>query len=601
MKKLWTSPTDIYVVEILNNRELDQNYIRDLTQSMTDKGFLPEFPIDVFLSENLVNIDTDLPYVCACGTHRTLGAINAKLDRVLVHVHDGREEAFIEMMHLDNFKFDPAQHSGVGQPFTQKEKRAAVTHLLLLPKFFEQTNTALEEAWRIPNSSIRRWRNEVIELLETDSPKLRLWGVSDGRIARLKVLAETSERVDRDGKVVKIRKPIVEATNAEKSDFYDQMEEDSYEIQEKYDFDWTHLCTYMQNLWNTDDGKWYIYKEVTLRQLQNVHHLILSEDPEFIKAVQKIARGDRNIRVQREKLREACELSIEIFKKIFAPKEDKWSQAYKGLCTRFQTFVRDHDPKFSQFEIKYFDYDYKDRGNPDFCEREAGLHHAIVDALTNEADWLEGFRAKETARMQKLRENAMKRWEKQRKAARAALAAYPRKIAVDTLLSYADRHLDHGSGKLPKLIETDAPSTQKFTDTLIHEADLFKNLAYAINNDVPWVQEILEPTPLEDVLVEAEETQNASQNEDIVFSLQPDDMHSLPLNAIFEHVRNRVIYLPVEDELKVRQELAQLLGKASRGMVGTQLYLLMDFALFISPEAKLDEEGSVIEKAEEMK
>lgn len=69
------------------------------------------------------------------------------------------------------------------------------------------------------------------------------------------------------------------------------------------------------------------------------------------------------------------------------------------------------------------------------------------------------------------------------------------------------------------------------------------------------------------------------------------------INIIFEHVRDRVVYLPVEDESEVRMELAQVLGKVSRGMVGTQLYLLMQYALFISP--KRDEEGRVVEKDSE--
>lgn len=123
MTKKWVDPKEIFVHRELNNRELNQDYIGDLSQSMTDKGFLPEFPIDVFKSENLVNIDTDLPYVCASGSHRTIAAVNAKLACVLVIVHDGREEDFVEVMHLDNFKFDAAQHSGVGQPFSQNRFR----------------------------------------------------------------------------------------------------------------------------------------------------------------------------------------------------------------------------------------------------------------------------------------------------------------------------------------------------------------------------------------------------------------------------------------------------------------------------------------------
>lgn len=226
MEKKWVDPNQIYVNLQLNNRELNRNYIGDLTQSMTDKGFLPEFPIDVFLTKNLANIDVDLPYVCACGAHRTYAAINAKLERVLVHIHNGKEEAFIELMHLDNFKFDAAQHSGIGQPFTQKEKRAAVTQLLLLPKYLEMTNTALQEELHVPESSIRRWRKEVIELLETDSSKLLSWGISDGRLARLHELAKSPERVDQEGRKVKVRQPLAEATESEKTEFFNIMEED---------------------------------------------------------------------------------------------------------------------------------------------------------------------------------------------------------------------------------------------------------------------------------------------------------------------------------------------------------------------------------------
>ena len=487
-EKKWVAPKEIYVHTVLNNRDINQNYVSDISESMTDKGFLPEFPIDVFLTKNLANIDTDLPFTCACGAHRTLAAVNAKLDRVLVHIHKGREEDFIEMMHLDNFQFDPAINSGIGQPFTQKEKRAAVTQLLLLPKFFEQTNAALVERWRIPDTSIRRWRGEVIQLLETDSPKLRLWGISDGRLARLRELAAKPERVNVEGKIVNIRKPMTEATEEEKKAFFDQMEEDFSLLEEKHDFEWNNCCTYLKQLWDTEDGKWYIYREVSLKQMQNVHHLILSENIEFIAAVQKIADVENRVRAERDRLSAACEQLIETFKKIFAPKEDKYSKAYKDTLKRFQTFIRKHDEKYGKLEVEYYNYDFKDRDDPDFCELHAGLHHAIVADLTSEAEWLEAFRAKETARMGKLRENVMTRWVKHHKMACEALVQYPRKIAPDTLLSYADRQLDHGSGKLPKLIETEAPSTNKFTDTLDRESELFKQLAHALNNNVEWGQ-----------------------------------------------------------------------------------------------------------------
>ena len=578
MKKEWVDPNQIFVHRELNNREMNQNFIGDLSQSMTDKGFLPEFPIDVFPTKNLANIDAEQAYVCACGAHRTIAAINAKLDRVLVHIHDGREEAFIEMMHHDNFQFDPAQHSGIAQPFTQKEKRAAVTQLLLLPKFFEQTNTALQEAWRVPESNIRRWRKEVIELLETDSPKLQLWCISDGRLARLRELAEKQERVNSDGKTVKIRKPLAEATEAEKHHFYDQMEEDSWVPGEEHGFEWVHVCEYMQKLWKTDDGRWYIYKEVTLQQMQKVHQLLLSEDPEFIKAVQKIAKAEKRNKVMRANLNKAADLTLETFKKIFAPKEDKYSKEYKDVRSRFETFLRNSDPKYADIGIDYYGYDWKDRDDPDFCEKHAELHNEIVEALTGEAEWIAEFRAKETKRMHRVRENAMKRWEKLRKAAIEALAAYPRKIAPDTLISYADRQLDWGKGRLPKLIEADAPSTSKFTSSITEEADLFNKLVNALNNDAPWVKEIPEPTKLIDNLVDEDE--QVDENRDAPFSFD-----TMSFRDIFEHIKARFDDLPTvaPDKMEeARREILSSLGSLMYGDIDIQIWMLADIGMWLS-------------------
>lgn len=579
MRKEWVDPKEIFVHRELNNRELNQDYIGDLSQSMTDKGFLPEFPIDIFKSENIVNIQTELPFICACGAHRTIAAVNAKLDRVLVTIHDGREEAFIEMMHLDNFKFDPAQHSGIGQPFTQKEKRAAVTQLLLLPKYFEQTNTALQDELRIPESSIRRWRKEVVDLLETESPKLQLWGISDGRLARLRELAKSSERIDSEGKTVKVRQPLAEATDSEKKEFYEQMEEDSWIAAEKHGFDWNHICTYMQRLWNTEaGGKWYLYRELSMQQLQKVHHLILSEDEAFIKEIVKIARTEEQVRVQRDKLNKAADLTIDNFKKIFARKEDKYSQEYRDLKKRFTTFVKNSDPKFNPFELEYYDYDHKDRDDPEFCEKQSELHHSILRDLTGEAEWLQEFRENETKRMQTLRENAMKRWEKNRTAAVEAVEVYPRNIDTGRLLSVGDRVVGMSRGILPKIAEMEAPSTHKFTSSISEEADLFKKLAYALNNDVEWVQEIPESKPLVDVSVGGGEDADVEDD---------DPLDNLPLGDIFEHIQSRfpddIVHTVNPEKLEeARRDVLSSLGGVMYGDLDIQFWLLADIGKWLS-------------------
>lgn len=329
--------------------------------------------------------------------------------------------------------------------------------------------------------------------------------------------------------------------------------------------------------WGTKGGRWYIARETTMPQMQKVHHLILSEDPEFIKEVQKIANAAKRNKVQRENLQKACQLSEETVKKIFAPKEDKYDEKYRELRKRFYTFVQNNDPKFAQFG-EYYDYDHKDRDDPDFCEHQAEVHHEIVQALTGEAEWLQEFRDKEIERMQKLRENAMKRWEKNRTAAVEALNNYPRDIAPDTLLSYADRQLDFSKGRLPKLITTEAPSTNKFTSTLSEEAELFKKFAHALNNDVPWVQNIPEPARLVDVLAGEKEIDDAEEDMDRLLS-------QCSLQYLFTHIISRIDEIPVVDPDKMeesRQDILNSLGSLMCGDIDIQLWMLADIGIWLS-------------------
>ena len=136
------------------------------------------------------------------------------------------------------------------------------------------------------------------------------------------------------------------------------------------------------------------------------------------------------------------------------------------------------------------------------------------------------------------------------------------------------RELDHGSGKLPKLIDTEVPSTQKFTDTLISEADLFKKLADAISNDVPWVKEIPEPKPLIEVLVDPEDVEKIPES----------PLSALSLDDIFLHIQSRVESITVNSDknLEMKNEVLRSLGKASRGILGTQIWLLADIGRWLA-------------------
>jgi len=587
VEKKWIDPNEIYVYEVLNNRDLNQNYIIDITESMTDKGFLPEFPIDVFLSENLVNIETELPYVCACGAHRTVAAKNAKIEKVLVHIHDGREEAFIEMMHLDNFKFDPALNTGIGQPFTNKEKRAAVTQLLLLPKFFEQTNAALHDLWNIPDTNIRRWRAEVVELLETNSPKLRLWAVSDGRLARLRELAASTERKDAEGKIVKIRKPFVDASDAEKSDFWDTIEEDSALFAETEDVGMDEIRAYIKEKWGVD-SYWHPYQDLTMKQLRELHSLILNQDAAFLEACRDAVKAVKAQKSLSENFEEAIETCNKVFKKTYAPQEDKWSSPYRAMRKRFAEFVRSQGAQFAEFHMDMYDYDrdFRDSGDAEKIQAIIEIHETVIAAIEDEADWLQGFMDAEEKALKKQRKATESDWRKHRKALIAAIQAYPRPVGESSLVYKADAFLRQDAGTLEKLLATEEPSAKKFTATIESEANAFKNVAYAIEKDVSWVQEIPVPKPLVETVVPEDEGEPLTTDEllNSVFTTSDhalsvsEVLDAIALPDIFENIAGRMVNVLSDDEFSAACESVEQFVKNRTIQKGTQVAILASVA-----------------------
>lgn len=493
MKLQYVSPDTIHVAAVLNNREVNQNYIADLAESMRDKGFLPEFPIDVFKSENLANIDTDLPYVCACGAHRTLAAINAKLDVVLVRIHEGREEAFIETMHLDNFKFDPALNSNIGQPFTQKEKRNAVTQLLLLPKYFEMTNTALEEIWRIPSSSIRRWRAEVVTMLETDSLQLRHWGISDGRLARIRELVKSPERKNEDGKVVKIRRPLAEVTNDEKREFYEQIESDWKQV---CDIDVAYLQYYLQEAYNLR-SRYRQYDDLSMPQLRKLHKSILSEDDELFDAVLAIEEKGEEEAKARDAFQNAHKSFVRQFKKTLAPGMNEYSPEYTQIVKDFEKHLANFD-EYKFVRVSYYDYDYDQREDFEFMTTQAEMLVEITDGIKKKDDSIADFIKNVEIRNKRRRNKAEKVWTAHLAALREAIKGYPRNITQDALVSAVEHKYNYQlkHGEFRDLLTTDAPSDRKHLETIKKESGLFEKVAKAVKNDEDWVKDIPVLKPL---------------------------------------------------------------------------------------------------------
>jgi len=573
LQKLYVPPTDIFVHETLNNRDMDQNYITDLTVSMLNKGFLPEFAIDVFRSEALTMIKTDLPFVCACGNHRTKAAQAAKLETVPVNIHPGKEEAFIEMMHLDNFKFDPVQNSQIGQAFTTKEKRNAVHQLLLLPKFFEMTDTALVDTWKIPRSNIRRWRAEVVEMLEADNPLLRIWGISDGRLARVRELAAKPERIDSDGKVVKIRKPVAEVTEDEKEEFWDQIKEDAggqegwLAASKIRDFD--YVRDYAKEKYNTKES-WMIYRYLTMHQMKEIHKAILENDPEFREAVLAIAEADR----EADKIRkEIKKISDDIKKWLLKQVNDsEWSDNFKKAKAEFQDTVRAQGffDEFSSVDYHFDPYDYKiDDLNMDARNAVMGTLQTIWNQIDLDSLWVVEFRESLEKKVLNKRQKLVENWKEAKQELIDAIAAFPRPIDLSAVCMAMDNQFYVKKGEFQRIMDTDKPTERMHATTLNDQIKRLRRATKDIKGvqvdgaEIGWVKEI----PSVQLITEVNSTET-------------------PLAEVFASIKDRVVHLDAlhdkEIENELRHQIHSALGKLSRGQLGTKIWILADIGEWIA-------------------
>ena len=212
MKTLWIDPNDLADVWTVNNRKENTGHIESLAESMQQNGYLSEYPIIAFQAEN-IPIETDKPYLVACGHHRRKAAIAAEIDLIFAEVHDGTEEEWIEMMSLDNFQFDVASNPGIGLAFTEQERRAACFQLLLLPKYLRKTNVSLAGLWKVGEGTVRRWRQQVESLIGEGSPKLeKEYNVSPARIESLRSVIADPYRENEEGDTVAVRQKPKEAT-----------------------------------------------------------------------------------------------------------------------------------------------------------------------------------------------------------------------------------------------------------------------------------------------------------------------------------------------------------------------------------------------------
>ena len=90
----------------------------------------------------------------------------------------------------------------------------------------------------------------------------------------------------------------------------------------------------------------------------------------------------------------------------------------------------------------------------------------------------------------------------------------------------------------------------------------------------PGVKEIPEPKPLIEVLVDPEDVEKIPKS----------PLSALSLDDIFLHIQSRVESITVNSDknLEMKNEVLRSLGKASRGILGTQIWLLADIGRWLA-------------------
>ena len=717
MEKKWIDPNTIYLAKPMNPRPLNQGFIESLRESMQEQGFLPQYPVKVFEAAALTCLEMNgLPYACVSGMHRTTAAQLAEIDQILCEVHTGDDDAFIEMMMTDNFEYDPARNSELGQVFSQREKRKACQRLLYIPKFLRMTNSALADAWHTNEANIRRWRKEVVASFDvpeassndeggapTFPETLRRVGITPDRLQELKAINDSREREDADGNTVKVRKPRPDASEDDKENFFETIRKDFHDLlevddDEVIDFDWDAVKRYAAQKWNVEAG-WYMYKNVHIDQLRHLHKLVIEQDADFIEACTAIYTEAAAASELREDFEKACKKTTRLFCKLVGA-DHEYDKKFKSKWKIFEDIVK------SQLNIEMFGntrWDYNDMETAD--ERRAVIeqHKTVQEAIAKEADWIAEFMKKEQAAAAQRRKAVSESWTAKRDAAIAAINDYPRDVSFDRIISAAEKKLYKSHGYFAKIFDAETVSSKKNIGTLEDEVTSMDRLIRAVKKDDDWVAEI-PAVKVHDTVVSPAETETETKHvdslidacdlvnkaisdrdipwcdgdkqdfailcdraadvlacdrdilwvilyeEDLpaepaefgisnivkwdtilrqihdairskadwimaapyddeetppvetpdsqlepVYSISPDDLHQISLEDIFQHVADRVICIDgIFDENEVMADMATLLGKASRGQRGTQLYLLMKFALFLQP--KSDIEGVEIEK-----
>ena len=496
MKTLWIHPNDIADVWTVNNRKENPGHIESLAESMRQNGYLPEYPIIAFEAAN-IPIETDKPYVMACGHHRRKAALAAEIDLIFAEVHDGTEEEWIEMMSLDNFQFDVASNPGIGLAFTEQERRAACFQLLLLPKYLRKTNVALADLWKVGEGTVRRWRKQVESLIDEGAPKLETeWNVSPERIDRLKEVIADPYRENEEGDTVAVRQEPKETTPEERAEFwftirksglFDQRSDGSRFL-DRNGFQLESFMAYICERFNVKaDG---IPHQLSMTQLKKIHNWILTDDPAVIARCQAIQRETDALSAARSVCYDWHDRVVRAFDGTLSP-------------TPGNTHTPVHISAFKAFQKRVkkqigFDFDARHEANtPDQLMEVQEMFEHIHSDIQNGADWVLMFKAEFSDKARQDRKALEQAWADARTEMFNAFDAYPRDVSQHTFLTRFDYRFGHPTGRTKGFTE---PTPAITDDTLTADIRHFKAATEDIRADTEWMQAMPVPIRLIDTL-----------------------------------------------------------------------------------------------------
>ena len=501
MKTLWIDPNDLADVWTVNNRKENTGHIESLAESMQQNGYLPEYPIIAFEAAN-IPIETDKPYLVACGHHRRKAALAAEIDLIFAEVHDGTEEDWIEMMSLDNFQFDVASNPGIGLAFTEQERRAACFQLLLLPKYLRKTNVSLAGLWKVGEGTVRRWRQQVESLIGEGSPKLeKEWNVSPERIESLKTVIADPYRENEEGETVAVRQKPKETTPEERAEFWYTIRKsglfdersDGSRFLNRHGFQMEAFNAYICERFNVKaEG---IPRQLSMTQLKKIHNWILTDDPGVIARCQEIQRETDAISKARKNCADWHDEVVRAFDENLSPTPgNTYSPVHIASLKAFKKMVKER--------FDGFDFDARHSATTE----DALL--AVTDVFSDiHADielgegWVLAFKAQFSDKARQDRKALEQAWSDARKEMFNALEEYPRNVSQHTFCTRFDDRFGHPSGRTRNFTE---PTPAITDETLTADIRQFKAVTVDIHADTEWMQAIPEPVPLMTLIAQQE-------------------------------------------------------------------------------------------------